>query len=201
MAHLRRPRYMSRLRSKHAELLAQGAPSGGTRRFGLTNVKRAPDGHTYLEEEPDEADAIREAARDILAGTSVREICRRWEAEGVRGTRGARLSPQVVNGIMTSEWVAGRRAGKPAQWPAILDEETWAGWSAHQEQGDGPELPSGTVQRYSYLRALRARPVVTAQGRREAGVHLWGRLGWLREDTGHGGGLRAGRSGAGVHPH
>ena len=26
---------------------------------------------------------------------------------------------------MTAEWVVGRRAGKPAQWPAILDEETW----------------------------------------------------------------------------
>ena len=33
--------------------------------------------------------------------------------------------PQVVTSIMTAEWVAGRRAGKPAQWPAILDEETW----------------------------------------------------------------------------
>jgi hypothetical protein len=74
---------------------------------------------------PEEADAIREAARDILAGTSVRAICRRWEAKGLRGTRGARLSPQVVNGIMTAEWVAGRRAGKAAQWPAILDEQTW----------------------------------------------------------------------------
>ena len=115
----------SRIRSKHAELLEQGAPSGGARRFGLTNIKRAPDGHTYLEEEHEEAEAIREAARDIIAGTSVRAICRRWEAEGLRGTRGARLSPQVVNGIMTSEWVAGRRAGKPAQWPAILDEQTW----------------------------------------------------------------------------
>jgi DNA invertase Pin-like site-specific DNA recombinase len=115
----------SRIRSKHAELLEQGAPSGGARRFGLTKIKRAPDGHTYLEEEHEEAEAIREAARDIIAGTSVRAICRRWEAEGLRGTRGARLSPQVVNGIMTSEWVAGRRAGKPAQWPAILDEQTW----------------------------------------------------------------------------
>jgi hypothetical protein len=26
---------------------------------------------------------------------------------------------------MTSEWVAGRRGGKLAQWPAVLDEETW----------------------------------------------------------------------------
>ena len=26
---------------------------------------------------------------------------------------------------MSAEWVAGRRGGRPAQWPAILDEETW----------------------------------------------------------------------------
>jgi len=114
-----------RQKAKHDELAAQGSPSGGTRPFGLTVVKHGPDGRSYREEVPEEADAIREAARDILAGTSVRAICRRWEAKGLRGTRGARLSPQVVNGIMTAEWVAGRRAGKAAQWPAILDEQTW----------------------------------------------------------------------------
>jgi hypothetical protein len=114
-----------RQRAKHDELVAQGSPSGGTRPFGLTEVKHGPDGRSYRDEVYDEAEAIREAAKDIIAGTSVRAICRRWEAKGLRGTRGARLSPQVVNGIMTAEWVAGRRAGKPAQWPAILDEETW----------------------------------------------------------------------------
>jgi hypothetical protein len=31
-----------RQRAKHAELAAQGAPSGGTRPFGLTEVKRDP---------------------------------------------------------------------------------------------------------------------------------------------------------------
>lgn len=91
----------------------------------MTNRRTAPDDHTYLEEEPDGADAIGEAAGDIIAWTSVKAIRRRWEAEGLRGTRGARISPQVITSIMTSEWVAGRRAGKPAQWPAILDEETW----------------------------------------------------------------------------
>jgi site-specific DNA recombinase len=145
-----------RQRAKHDELAAQGSPSGGTRPFGLTVVKHGTDGRSYREEVPEEADAIREAARDIIAGTSVREICRRWEAEGLRGTRGARLSPQVVNGIMTSEWVAGRRAGKLAQWPAVLDEETWRLVGAViKSQGDGPELPSGTAQRHSYVRVVR----------------------------------------------
>ena len=66
-----------------------------------------------------------QAAKDIIAGAPVKAICRRWEAQGLRGTRGRPLTPQVVAHIMTSEWVAGRRGGRPAQWPAVLDEETW----------------------------------------------------------------------------
>ena len=114
-----------RQRAKHAELAAQGAPSGGTRPFGLTEVKRDAQGRSYREEVPDEAEAIRQAARDILDGVSVRSVCRRWEAQGLRGTRGRPFSPRVVTKILTSDWVAGRRGGKRAMWPAILDEETW----------------------------------------------------------------------------
>jgi DNA invertase Pin-like site-specific DNA recombinase len=114
-----------RQRAKHAELAAQGAPSGGTRPFGLTDVKRGTDGRSYREEVPEEAEAIREAAKDLIAGTSIKAVCRRWEAQGLRGTRGRPFSPQVISTIMTAEWVVGRRAGRPAQWPAIVDEETW----------------------------------------------------------------------------
>jgi site-specific DNA recombinase len=114
-----------RQRAKHAELAAEGAPSGGTRPFGLTEVKRDANGHSYREEVPEEAEAVRQGARDILDGVSVNAICRRWEAQGLRGTLGHRFSPQVVTRIMTSEWVVGRRAGRQARWPAILDEQTW----------------------------------------------------------------------------
>ena len=114
-----------RQRAKHAELTAQGAPSGGTRPFGLTEVKRGPDGRPYREVVPAEAEAIRQGAKAIFEGASVKSICRRWEDQGFRGTRGAKFSPQVVGRILASEWVAGKRGGKAAQWPAILDEETW----------------------------------------------------------------------------
>lgn len=119
-----------RQRAKHAELAAQGAPSGGTRPFGLTEVKRDAQGRSYREEVPEEAEAIRQAARDILDGASLKSICRRWEAQGLRGTRGRPFSPHVVAKIVSSEWVVGRRAGKPAQWPAVLDEQTWRTVSA-----------------------------------------------------------------------
>ena len=115
----------SRIRSKHQELVEKGAPSGGTRPFGLTDVVRDDAGNTSRELKPEEAEAIREAANDILAGASVKSICRRWEAQGLHGTRGHRFSPHVVATILSSEWVVGRRQGKPARWPAILDEQTW----------------------------------------------------------------------------
>ncbi len=114
-----------RQRAKHAELAAQGAPSGGTRPFGLTEIKHDDDGRAYRGDVPDEAEAIREAARDLIAGTSIKAICRRWNDKGLRGTRGQPFSSQVVANIMTAEWVVGRRGGRPARWPAILDEETW----------------------------------------------------------------------------
>ena len=114
-----------RQRAKHAELAAEGAPSGGTRPFGLSEVKRDANGRSYREEVPEEAEAVRQAARDLLEGVSLKAICRRREAQGLRGTLGHRISPQVVTRIMTSEWVAGRRAGRQARWPAILDEGTW----------------------------------------------------------------------------
>ena len=119
-----------RQRAKHAELAAEGAPSGGTRPFGLTEVKRDAQGRSYREEVPGEAEAVRQAAKDILDGASLKSICRRWEAQGLRGTRGRPFSPHVVAKIISSEWVVGRRAGKPAQWPAVLDEQTWRAVSA-----------------------------------------------------------------------
>jgi site-specific DNA recombinase len=114
-----------RQRAKHAELAAQGAPSGGTRPFGLTDIKHDDDGRAYRDDVPDEAEAIREAARDLIAGTPIKAICRRWNAQGLRGTRGQPFSSQTVATILTAELVVGRRAGRPAQWPAILDEKTW----------------------------------------------------------------------------
>jgi DNA invertase Pin-like site-specific DNA recombinase len=115
----------SRIRSQQADLIEQGAPAGGTRPFGLTEIKHGADGPPYREEVKEEADAIREAARDIIAGTSVKAICRRWEAQGLRGTRGRPFSPHVISNMMSSEWVVGRRGGKRAQWPRVLDEQTW----------------------------------------------------------------------------
>jgi hypothetical protein len=115
----------ARQNRKNVQLVAQGAPGGGTRPFGLSDVQHCADGPPYREEVKAEADAIREAARDIVAGTTMKAICRRWEAQGLRGTPGRPFSLQVVSNIMTAEWVVGRRAGRPAQWPRILDEDTW----------------------------------------------------------------------------
>lgn len=115
-----------RQRAKHAQLIEMGAPSAGSRCFGLSPLKRDEQGRAYCELVPEEAEAVRQAARDLIEGASVLSICRRWKAQGLVGTRGKPVSPHGVAAIMTSEWVAGRRGGKPTdRWPAILDEQTW----------------------------------------------------------------------------
>ena len=153
-----------RQRAKHAELAADGAPSGGSRPFALTEVKRDANGRSYREEVPEEAEAIRQAARDLLERASVRSVCRRWGAQGLRGTRGRPFSPQVVTRVMTSEWVVGRRGGRQARWPAILDEETWRLVSA---------LVTGraTGRSYPKKRHRRHRDCPTRKRRWRDGAH------------------------------
>ena len=138
----------ARIRSKHAELMEQGAPSGGGRPFGLTTIKRDANGRTYRELVPDEAEAIRQAARDIIEGVSVKGVCRRWEAQGLRGTRGRRITPQVVTRIMTAEWVVGRRGGAPcpmARHPGRPDLAPCQ--RRHQGQGDWEDLSQDPLER------------------------------------------------------
>jgi site-specific DNA recombinase len=126
-------------RQKRANVQAaeQGRRVGGRRPFGYE-----PDGVTVNEME---AAVIRQAYDDILAGVSLAQIARDWNAAGL-------LTPQQTRRGEPSHWIAttargvltnpryagirgygsvpehGRRkieeAGK-AQWPAIVSEETW----------------------------------------------------------------------------
>ena len=96
-----------RQRAKHAELAAQGAPSGGTRPFGLTEVKRGADGRPYREVVPDEADAIRQATRTWSGTCRLQGHLPPVGSPGLRGTRGHRFSPPVIAKLMTAEWVVG----------------------------------------------------------------------------------------------
>lgn len=108
---------VERSRSKHAELIRDGKPSGGTRAFGYTPRR------TNLVE--NEAELIRQAARDLLDGRSQRSIINEWNALGIKTTLGNRWLPVVFRRSMTAEYLVARRQGVAASWPPILDEATW----------------------------------------------------------------------------
>ena len=114
-----------RVKSKHREWLANGEPCPGVRPFGLSDIRTGPDGRTFREVVPAEAEALRQAARDILEGKALWAICRGLSAAGFRGTLGAELgTPVQLTRMLTAQWIVGKRQGNPAQWPAILDEDS-----------------------------------------------------------------------------
>lgn len=107
-----------RIRRKHLELAENGAVSGGGRRpFGYESDR--------LTVRPDEAEHIRRAAADVLAGASVRSIAARWNGEGVDSVTGASWSPTTVKRLLCSGRIAGQRehhgrVSAVAAWPAII---------------------------------------------------------------------------------
>ncbi len=117
-----------RLRRKHLELAQAGKVSGGGRAFGWEA--------DWVTLNLDEAELIREAARRVLAGETVRGVCADWNAREIKTVSGAAWSSTVLRRVLTAWRTAGVRAvGKDtgttrsepvatAVWPAILDRTT-----------------------------------------------------------------------------
>jgi DNA invertase Pin-like site-specific DNA recombinase len=111
-----------RIKRKHRELALAGRwTGGGGRPFGY-----AADRMTVI---PEEAELIREAAADILAGSSLRGVVRRWNDRGLVTSADKPWHVGALRRLLTSARVAGWReyAGTwaaPAVWPAILDRAT-----------------------------------------------------------------------------
>ncbi len=96
--------------AKHAELTRDGRPVFGPRPFGLTSIKRDEHGRGYCDVVEEEAALIRKAAADVLAGVSVRQICRDLNASGRRPTGGAPYwSNRRITSILKSDYVVGTR--------------------------------------------------------------------------------------------
>ncbi len=109
-------------RQRRAKLAAgvAGKYRGGRRAFGYE-----ADGMTLR---ASEADAIRAAAQDFLAGVSLSQIARRWTAEGLRTSMaGAEWDSRRVRNVLLRPRNAalithdGQILGS-AQWPAIIPE-------------------------------------------------------------------------------
>jgi site-specific DNA recombinase len=106
------------IRKKRAKAM-NGASNGGPRPFGFER-----DGVTIRESE---ADALRYAARRILEGASIRQVCRELYAMGFAGRSGKPLAPSRLRYQLESARVIGFREhqGKlyNAVWPAIIAPE------------------------------------------------------------------------------
>ena len=128
-------RKSARQRSAAVQAAQQGRWVGGRRAFGYE-----ADGVTVRE---DEAALIKQGYADVLAGESLGEIARRWNAAGFITPQGKPWSRGAVKDVLTNPRNAGLRRYRPqedrgrirqnpelgitgaAQWPAIVDEPTW----------------------------------------------------------------------------
>jgi hypothetical protein len=110
-----------RLRDHHQVLADAGRDSGGPRPYGFES-----DRVTVRESE---AERVREAARRVVSGHSLRGICADWNARGLKTAQGVPWRPTRLRRILTNPRYVGLREHQgettPAVWEAILDRPTF----------------------------------------------------------------------------
>jgi site-specific DNA recombinase len=104
------------------QLAEQGKDPGGSRTFGRLGDRVTID--------PVEAELIRDAARRILEGDSLRSICTDWTEQGVPTAKGGRWTTTTISQILTLPRTAGLRIHQgvvvgDAAWEPILDMQTY----------------------------------------------------------------------------
>jgi site-specific DNA recombinase len=139
-----------RLMDKHRTIATAGGFHGGRRRFGYAPGMRAVV--------PEERDAIRSAARRILAGESLASICREWNGKGMPTAEGKEWRSTNLGKMMRGPHLAGIRvhngAATVAAWPAILDRDTHDAlvrYLSDPERRTRPEKQAGRVYALSGL--------------------------------------------------
>jgi DNA invertase Pin-like site-specific DNA recombinase len=122
-------RTAERTRRAKAEMRLKGEYRGGRRPFGYKK------GGLVIKES--EAEAIREATRQVLAGRSLNAIVRGMNAQGLKTAGGKEWTPSHLRDVLTrprnagyiSRGQVGRKGseivkGVDAVWPAIIDRDT-----------------------------------------------------------------------------
>lgn len=119
----------SRIRAQKAQAAASGKYRGGPRPYGYER-----DGLTIRE---DEAQVVREATRDVLAGRSLSAVARELAGRGlVTASKGLPWEYDSLRDMLLRPRNAGLLSkGRPgregfeivgaAQWPALVDEDSW----------------------------------------------------------------------------
>jgi site-specific DNA recombinase len=111
-----------RLAARHRERAREGRPHTTIRAFGH-NVG-------WTEVVPEEAEAIRDAAKRILAGEPTLSVCRDWAARGITTVHGKVWQPNTLMRLLCSPRIAGDRAWRKTEvvardcFPAILNRTT-----------------------------------------------------------------------------
>jgi DNA invertase Pin-like site-specific DNA recombinase len=118
-----------RVAAKRGDLAGAGWYGGGRRPFGYRADPDAPKHRKTLLLVAAEAGEIKAAAGAVLAGTSLKAIARDWRERDLPSVTGAQWAPETVRDALIKPAVAGLAVAAgglvPAQWPAILDRETW----------------------------------------------------------------------------
>ena len=129
-----------RIKPWHADRKEAGAVPGGQRPYGYVRGTFAKDGtlipaKNVLTIEPNEAREIRNAAKKVLAGDSMRSIAADMNARGLRSAQVRKGDPTPwshfgIKYFLTNPTTAGFRANDDGTftrgtWKAILDEATW----------------------------------------------------------------------------
>jgi site-specific DNA recombinase len=113
-----------RIKRKHQELAEHGKVSGGgTRPYGYTEDRRRI--------RASEAKVIREAANRVLAGESIRSVCRALNARGITTVTSKPWHPSGLRRILLSARISAQREHHgdivaPAEWPPIIAPEDTA---------------------------------------------------------------------------
>lgn len=107
----------ARIRRKHLELAEAGKnPGGGTRPFGFE------DDRVSLRHE--EAEVVRELARRVLDGETIRSLARDLNARAISTVTGGAWQTTVLRNMLVSARIAGMRSHRgrvtKAEWPEII---------------------------------------------------------------------------------
>ena len=122
-----------RVRANRDQAERGQSKGGGRRGFGWKREKGVIRDGTVHDEA--EAELIREAAKRVLAGESIRAICSDWNARSIPTVSGKPWTPNSVKAPLRNPRNAGLRQHKPvgstetalypAEWPAILKRDVW----------------------------------------------------------------------------
>jgi site-specific DNA recombinase len=140
-----------RIKRKVLELAQAGLVSGGgTRPYGFESDRK-----TIREEE---AAVIRECARRLLAGESLRSLCADLNERGVPTVKGAEWKTQTLRRILGSGRISGQREHheelvSKAEWPPIIPTAQTARIRALMN--DPVRRTNRSARRYLLVRLLR----------------------------------------------